>query len=244
MSRTHRHQRYCFAPMEGLEDRLCPVTSLGWDGVGLGSANLTYYISKLPTTVTSVTQAQVESAIEAALQVWSSVVDVTFTETSTAGLSDSIDFSFKTIDGSGSTLAYAYFPDDVNPARIAGDVVFDSAETWEVGDSSSAAFDLMLVAVHEIGHSLGLDHSTVTDSIMEATIAPTDSFTSLSSTDKSAILTLYAAADGSTNSTPTDTNTDTDTDTTPTTPSVPTTPIQLPRFNRRFPRWWSAPRRF
>jgi hypothetical protein len=93
----------------------------------------------------------VETTIRAALDVWADVTNITFVQAATRGLGDSLDFVFRPLDGSGGTLAQAYFPDDVNPESIAGNVQFDAAASWEVGNSlGSRAFDLLLVAVHEI----------------------------------------------------------------------------------------------
>uniref|UniRef100_A0A8R1DIH5 ZnMc domain-containing protein n=1 Tax=Caenorhabditis japonica TaxID=281687 RepID=A0A8R1DIH5_CAEJA len=61
-------------------------------------------------------------------------------------------------DGKGNILAHAFFP------RYGGDVHFDEDEIWSPNKTSGV--DLYAVAVHEIGHSLGLKHSSNYLSIM------------------------------------------------------------------------------
>jgi len=179
--------------LQPLEIRRVLAGSLGWDGAGLGSAELSYHIEGTPR---GLSQAETNAAIETALSVWATAADITFTQTNRSGMRDSIDFSFINIDGAGGTLAQAYFPDDVNPARIAGDVQFDISDAWEVGNQlGNRAFDLVMAAVHEIGHSLGLDHSHDSNSVLAPYISPSEYFTSLSSDDVSAIQKLYASAE-------------------------------------------------
>ena len=49
-------------------------------------------------------------------------------------------------------------------AGISGDTHFDEDEHWTI--ESRQGTDLLWVAVHEFGHALGLDHSSVRGSIM------------------------------------------------------------------------------
>ena len=53
---------------------------------------------------------------------------------------------------------------------ITGDVHFDTAETWADDSTDTTAdgdFDFYTVALHELGHALGLGHSDVTGAVME-----------------------------------------------------------------------------
>jgi hypothetical protein len=195
--RTRRAERTFSAALEPLEERQCLASSVGWDGPEQGAASLTYTIGRAPS---SLSQAAVETALETALGAWAAVADVTFTRTTQPGRRDSIDFTFTRIDGAGRALAQAYFPDDVNSARIAGDVRFDSSDRWEVGNGlGGAAFDLVLTAVHEIGHALGLEHSSAAGSVMAPSISPNQTFRGLAQADVNSIRALYAPSDSSAN---------------------------------------------
>lgn len=193
--------------MQALEFRRVLAASFGWDGPGQGSAELTYYIANSPD---SLTQSETNAAIETALDAWAEVADITFTQVDTPRLRDSIDISFVGIDGVAGTLAQAYFPDDVNPARIAGDIQFDISESWEVGNAlGSRAFDLVWVAAHEIGHSLGLDHLGTANSVLAPFVSPQQEFVGLSSSDVAAALEIYAATDATTDGATEDESSDT-----------------------------------
>lgn len=72
-------------------------------------------------------------------------------------------------DGPGSVLAHAFYPSipPAVPTAIMGDAHFDEAETWTVNVPPGAGgIDLVTVAAHEFGHSLGLGHSAVTGALM------------------------------------------------------------------------------
>lgn len=67
-------------------------------------------------------------------------------------------------DGAGSILAHAFYPPPCGGVH-AGKCHFDESESWASSDSPDAC-DLEAVALHEIGHLLGLEHSSVRDSVM------------------------------------------------------------------------------
>ncbi|XP_064440040.1 matrix metalloproteinase-20, partial [Mirounga angustirostris] len=93
---------------------------------------LTYRISKYTPSMTS---AEVDRAVEMALQTWSSAVPLSFAKVN-AGEAD-IMISFETgdhgdsypFDGPRGTLAHAFAPGE----GLGGDTHFDNAEKWTMG---------------------------------------------------------------------------------------------------------------
>ena len=65
--------------------------------------------------------------------------------------------------GSGS-LATCFLPPPANGGSLAGDIVFNDKQLWQVGGT----FDIQTVAIHEFGHALGLDHSLLSTADMYA----------------------------------------------------------------------------
>lgn len=85
-------------------------------------------------------------------------------------------------DGPGGIIAHAFAPTD-------GRFHFDAAETWAVGPMRGE-HDMETVALHEIGHLLGLGHSTVKNAIMYPTIM-TGTIKGLNADDIKGIKALY-----------------------------------------------------
>lgn len=65
-------------------------------------------------------------------------------------------------DGPGDVLAHASYPNPYSDSQVF--LFFDDDERWV--DSTTQNVDLLTVAAHEIGHTLGLGHSNDPDSLM------------------------------------------------------------------------------
>ncbi len=164
----------------------------GWDGAGLNPATIGYVFGTLTPDLSTTTT---ETQLTAALDEWARVADLTWQQGSNQSATRTVAFNFYSgdhgdgfpFDGPGGVLAHAFYPAPPNPETIAGDVHFDEAETWRVGSD----IDLYSVALHELGHSLGLGHSDDPSAVMYAYYSL---HTSLQTDDINAILTLYAAA--------------------------------------------------
>ncbi|XP_044522194.1 neutrophil collagenase [Gracilinanus agilis] len=111
-------------------------------------------------------KADVDSAIEKAIQIWSYPTPLTFTRSDDNNEVD-IRITFargahgdnSPFDGVSGILAHAY-----QPGRgIGGDAHFDEDETWT---TDSRGTNLFIVAAHEFGHSLGLSHSSDPGALM------------------------------------------------------------------------------
>lgn len=69
-------------------------------------------------------------------------------------------------DGPGNILAHAFFP--YEQQSLGGDIHFDDDENWTEDEDPSKGTNFFQVAIHELGHSLGLSHSPVRSSVMFA----------------------------------------------------------------------------
>jgi len=140
-------------------DRGSEPESYVFSGYRWPSTALTFsFQNYTPDLTTDLTR----TAVIGAANRWAAVSRLSFAET-TGG---SIRISWQQgdhgdgspFDGPSGVLAHAFYPTD-------GRLHFDDAETWT---TSGSGIDLESVALHELGHSIGLGHSSNPSAVMYA----------------------------------------------------------------------------
>ncbi|CAD7689873.1 unnamed protein product [Nyctereutes procyonoides] len=132
------------------------------DGSQWDHTHLTYRIENYTPDLP---RAEVDSAIEKAFQLWSNASPLTFTKVYEGQADIMISFVWgdhrdnSPFDGPNGNLAHAFPPGP----NIGGDIHFDEDETWT---NNFRNYNLYRVAAHELGHSLGLSHSTDIGALM------------------------------------------------------------------------------
>lgn len=164
---------------------LGPTTPGKWGDATLGTgATITYSFMSggqacdagTCSSLASFMTVGFEAEIERAFDIWAAVADLTFNlvadggeDFNTPGSSGDIRFGGEFLDGLGGTLAHGFFP-PVNGGTAAGDIHFDTGDSWEIGMDGvvDGFYDIFSVALHEIGHALGLGHEVSNLAVMNA----------------------------------------------------------------------------
>lgn len=115
-----------------------------------------------------------QRSVREAMLLWSLESPITFTETASEAGADIV---IKWVTGNhgddtvfgvpGAPLAHAFYPPP-GTGTLPGDVHFDDGRAWTTnfGTADTEPLDLVTIAAHELGHSLGLEHSPVGSALL------------------------------------------------------------------------------
>ncbi len=169
------------------------LTLAGWN-----TYNLTYGFQEFTPDMTT---NDIRNAIQQALALWASVTALRFREVPIANNPDLLiryvvgnHGDGGNFDGPGNVLAHAFYPPP-DGRGLDGDVHFDDDEVWTITIAPGTnPTDLITIAAHEFGHSLGLSHSNVNNALMNAFYRGPHRF--LDTDDVTRIQALYNPANG------------------------------------------------
>jgi len=151
---------------------------------------LTYRINKYPST-SKLTKQDVDIETRKAFAMWEDSSALRFEEKSSDPVDINISFEKydhgdgNAFDGKGGVLAHAFFP------QFGGTAHFDDTEDWSVTDY--VGNQLLNTLTHEFGHSLGLRHSKVRNSIMAPFYKGWDPALKLEQDDIKGVQAIYGA---------------------------------------------------
>ena len=135
-------------------------------------------------------------AVRDAIATWAAATPLTFTE---VGLHQHPDIviGWRPADDPDNpdNIAHADFPPGCGVLNdtLPKPVHFNERANWVIGPVIFS-FDVQSVALHELGHILGLAHSTVNDAVMSTSLSFNETRRALTSDDLAGIAQLYPAA--------------------------------------------------
>ncbi len=208
-ARIKQRRRSKRPQLENLEDRMLLFAYNG--GEWVHSSRITFSFAPDGTNVGGISNnlnqamaargfstATWQNQFRRAAAAWQAITNINMVEVADSGDAFSVsgnqqgDSRFGDIRIAGVTqesglLGLAYLPPPLNGGTLAGDVVLNSSVLWNINSN----YDVMTVALHEFGHSLGMDHSTIQSAAMYASYTGVKQ--SLAGDDQTGVRGLYSA---------------------------------------------------
>jgi len=186
---TQTSYRYDNLPNAGEEDQ----TIAKFQAISQwGKTNITYYFINETGKINGNTERDL---IRAAFALWADETPLTFNEVTDStqadiliGWAEGEHGDGDSFDGPGDVLAHASYPNPYQSKQVF--LHFDDSERWV--NSETQNVDLLTVAAHEIGHNLGLDHSSDPKALMYPSYSEPRRF--LGQDDIAGVQSLYGLA--------------------------------------------------